>query len=361
MLKGGYRWTALLLLALVSLNAIPVQGQGRGRSWGRGALKVEDFGVVPFDGHQQSHLEYAVKYTPSGVREGIDSYLYCRTSALMYPTASWMAEGHTGDAELNYNQVLFDLVEVYRRQMQRQSMLLSKKAEYELLLEMTQNNLDREIAALRAATSDGRDSAAVERYRVKNREWLNDNPGDRPEFSLRRYWWGAGVAFGLSIPTGNIARHYSASIGTTGISLAVGLGRHGLYYHTMTGTVQSLDTANGWIPEVDYLNDFNIGYGFTVIDRPSYSITPYVAVGSTEYTWFYSDSYTLGVMGSYHFHHWHRITNGVKHKGKRFTASASANLHATYSRFDDSGDRNGLSFGLQLGFSFITRNERVEW
>lgn len=344
----------LLLLGVV----VAAQGQGRGRSWKRGPLRLEDFGVVAFDGRQTSHLDYGLNYTSTGVTEGLNTYLYCRTAALMYPTASWMAEGHADTAELEYNQVLFDLVEVYRRQMQTEAMLLTKRAQYERLKAITLEQLEREMSAVQAATAGGQEAEVLERIRVKNREWLNAHPGTRPEFSPRRYWWTAGMDIGLAIPFGSIAKRYSISAGYETLRLGMGLGRHGLYYFAGSGAVQSSDSVESLYGPIGR-TDITFGYGFTLFDRDLFSITPYVGLGVCEFDWWLGDSYTVGVMGNYNLHHWHRITNAVKHKAKRLTFAATGNLYLSY--VNVSTDLKGFTLGLHVGLTFLSRNERVEW
>ena len=347
----------MMLLAVV----VAAQGQGRGRPWKRGLLHVEDFGVTAATGQDNSHLDYGIVYTPAGVTEGTHTYLFCRTSAVMYPTASWMAEGHTDDAELTYNQTLFDLVEVYRRQMQQEAMMLSKKAEYERLLSITMDHLEREMQTLRVATEAGRDSLSVERIRVKNLEWLNDNPCGRPLFEPNRYWWNVSLEYGVAFPTGDLARHCTAAIGTQGLTASIGWGRHGLFYRLMTGDVRTYDTLEYWATPNLYRTDLSFGYGFTVLDRPSFNLTPYVGYGVTDLDWWVGENYTFGVTGCYHFHHWHRVSNAAKGKAKCFSTSALANIFLTYTNFGENSDRNGRTIGLQLGFNFRSRSERVVW
>ena len=354
----------MLLLAV----AVSAQGQGRGRPWKRGALRLEEFGVTAAAGRENSHLDYGLTYTTSGTTEGMNTYLYCRTSAVMYPTASWMAEGHADEAELNYNQVLFDVVEVYRRQMQQEAILLNKRVQYEALLALTKDHLDREIQVVQAATDMGRDSLALERIRVKNREWLNANPGNHPEFTPRPYWWWLGMEAGFTVSTGDVGRIISPSIGSLGYLGGLGWGRHGLYFSALSATSMARDSAydfngNRVLPAM-YRTDLNLlGYGYTLFDRPLFSITPYVAIGFTnmdsEMDWYYGASYTFGVMGRYHLHHWHHIKDGAKGKARCFTPSVMGNLYVSY--IDMDADGKGLTIGLQLGITLGMRRESVSW
>ena len=355
----------MLLLFLLTAGTAVAQGQGRGRSWKRGALRVEDFGsMVALGDKSSSHLEYAITYSLGGNDEGAHTYIYCRPSAVMYPAASWMAEGHRTEQELTYNQAIFDLVEVHRRQLMRQAFVAKKHSQYDLLLANEMQQLNREVSVLQVATDYGRDSATLEHIRLTNRQWLNDNPGGRPVFEPRRYWWILGMEFGVDLSTGFISEVVTPSIGSSGFFYGLGWNRHGLYFRLVNSDVLSRDSVMSYTGEMlreplVRVDAQVLGYGYTLIDRTSYSITPYVAIGTTSLEWYMGDSYTLGVMGLYHFHHWHSIKDGAKGKARCFTPSAMANLFVSYSDFGN-GD-HGLTFGLHLGLTFKSRREYVTW
>ena len=358
----------IMLLFLLVAGTVAAQSQGRGRPWKRGELRLEDFGVTPYDGRTASFMDCGINYHLDGVTEGRDTYLYCRTAAVMFPLTSWIAEGHRDTAELLYNQVQFDLVEIYRRQMQRQSYLLKKGRQYAVLRENTMAELERELEVMRYVTDRGHDSVALARYNRKNHEWLNTNPGTHPTFTKGVRWWCIGLEVGFAFSTGTLNDLITPSIGSTGFMGGFGWGRHGIYMRTTNAECMSRDSL------MDYTGMFGIqtmlrhdisllSYGYTVIDRPDFSVTPYLSYGITDIqsmvSWYSGDCYTFGVMGLYHFHHWHSIRDGAKGKARCFTPSASANLSVSY--VDMGWDTRGLTVSLQLGLVFGSRAESVEW
>ena len=146
------------------------------------------------------------------------------------------------------------------------------------------------------------------------------------------------------------------------------MGRHGLYFSVLNAVTLARDSAYNFegdrVLPVMYRNDINLlGYGYTLFDRQQFSITPYVAFGvtnmDTEMDWYIGTSYTFGVRGLYHFHHWHHIKDGAKGKARRFTPSAMANLYVSYTDLDVEG--KGLTFGLSLGLTLGMRRESVTW
>lgn len=356
---------AVLLLWVLASGSVAAQGPGRGRTWKRGLLRVEEFASMPTTaGRESSHLEYGLGCDYSGHDEGMHTYVYGRASALMYPTASWFADGHRNDAELSYNQTIFDLVEVHRRHLQHQGLVAKRRSQFDLLLRAEREQLDREVRALQLATDYGRDSATLERIRLANRQWLNDHPGGRPLFEPQRYWWMLGMEFGVDLSTGYINEVCSPSIGSSGYLYGFGWNRHGLYFRMFNAEVLSHDSVmdyDGQMRQIPLLRlDLQLlGYGYTLLDRDAYSVTPYVALGVTDIDWFAGTSYTLGVMGFWHFHHWHTIKDGARGKARRFTPSLMGNLYVSYTSFAP-GDQ-GLTFGVHLGITFKSRRERVSW
>lgn len=358
-----------IVYILMVLTVVTAQGQSRGRSWKRGALHASEFGgVAPAVSSGNSHLEYDLTYSLTGAHEGRDTYLYCRGAALMYPRDSWLADGHDDEGELTYNQAIFDLVEIHRRHLERTAFLMKKRYQYGPLLEETLQQLRREVKMFEAATDHGRDSAVVERIRRTNRRWLNEHTGGRPEFTLSPFWWCMGMDGGIAFNTGGINRIITPSIGSTGFHAGFGWGRHGFYYRVMDVTTVARDSTYDFdghriLPAMRRTDANLLGYGFTLVERSAFSITPYVSLGVTSMEslmdWYIGTCYTFGVMGSYHFHHWHSIKDGVRGKGRRFTPSVMANLYVSYINLDSDG--RGLTFGLHLGFDFGVRREKVAW
>ena len=362
-LRMGFRGLLFLLLALLCVPS--ASAQGRGRPWSRGLLDADEFGSMPASvgGRELSHLEYDLSYALGGHDDGAHTYIYCRSSALMYPTASWMLDGHRTDAEVAYNQALFDLVEIHSRHLQRQALLMKKRSQFDQLLAGERLQLDREVALLQAATDYGRDSLTLERIRQKNRQWLNDHPTRRPVFAPKRYWWMIGMEAGIDLSTGFITQTVTPSIGSSGFVGGIGWNRHGLYLRVVTADVVSRDSMMTYdgtmgLEPLIRVDASLLSYGYTVLDRASYSITPYVAYGVTDLTWYVGDCFTLGVMGFWHFHHWHSIKDGARGKARCFTPSAMANLFVSYANFGDGS--SGLTFGAHLGITFKIRRESVK-
>lgn len=362
---------AMLAAMLVALSAVTLtaQGQSRGRSWKRGPLRADDFtAAAPAVDPANSHLEYDITYSLNGVDEGLNTYLYCRGAALVYPRQSWLADGHNDEVELVYNQAIFDLVEIYRRHMERNAFLMKKRYQYNPLLEETLTQLNREVEALQAATDYGRDSVVLERIRRKNRRWLNEHAGGRPEFESRPFWWLLGMEAGMAFNTGSLNDLVQPSIGVTSFLAGFGWGRHGIYFRSQNVTTLARDSAYSFSGRLELpvmqRSDFSLlCYGFTLFDKPSYNIVPYLSFGLTnivsDMAWYDGVNYTFGIMGRYHFHHWHTIKDGAKGKARCFTPSAMANLYVSYVNLDYEG--RGLTIGMQLGITFGVRREWVGW
>lgn len=347
-----------VLLLLVLFLCSDALGQSRGRSWKRGPLTSHDFvASIPTD---SAHFEYDIAFSLAGISQGMNTYRFCTTSALVYPRDSYLSANLSTDSQLNYYQTIFDIVEINSRLMQADAILLSKREQFEILRSNALIRLKHDVELLELATDHGRDSLALENIRCNNRQWLNDNPPRRPRFSPNLYWWSIGVEIGTDIPTGPMAYDYTPAIGTLDFSFAIGLGRVGLFTNYASGRV-----SRRHIDDYERHNiavgryDAASGLGVTVLDREGYSLTPYLSVGICDTYFDFSASYTLGVMGRYHFRHFYRIRNAAKHKGDCLTASAQGRLFFSY--LPSYALDPTFSIGIRLGIALQWRKQTVEW
>ncbi|MBR1784482.1 MAG: hypothetical protein IJ760_03470 [Bacteroidales bacterium] len=373
------RRAATLLTIMMLLLAASATAQSPARSWKRGPLTKKDFGAVPTRGSDRnSHLHYGIVYNTSGVGDGLNSYIFCKTAAVMFPADSWLADGHADEREMNYNQAVFDLVEVHSRQMQREAQMLNRGRQYDFLLAATLDRLEREIRALDAATGHGQDSLALERMRQQNRRWLAENPATRPNFEREGWWWLFDLGLGACVNGMELGKWIGPSIGLIDYELATGYKRLEFSLHFTQANSKLRENADyeDWpTGEVWNREEIHARLGFSVIDKPTYSLTPFVGAGFTSFFEPYMGEYysvalmptiTLGVTGRRHIHHWHYVTNGLKHRADRVTSSVSASLYGSYSTNSffpllASGHFPMLTFGLRLGVSLRTERETVTW
>ena len=105
-----------ILLLTLSLSCAAQELQ---RTWSLGPLTWDDFTATPTNADENSLLQYNIGFSP--VQENIDgikSFFY-RAEAWMLPSSSWVTADHRTPQLLRYNQVIFDMLEVERRTLQR--------------------------------------------------------------------------------------------------------------------------------------------------------------------------------------------------------------------------------------------------
>ena len=372
------RRTVLRLAVLMFLLTGTVFAQQEhARAWRRGPLALNEFAIMSTQPGATSHLDYALRYALVAETEGLHTYYYCRVGAVMYPGLSWMAESSRDSAELSYNQALFDLVEIHRRQMQWQTLYVtSRKKQLDQLLESFSLQLDREVQMMRAVTREGRDVEVLERMRQANRQWLNANPCGHPEFEERYFWWSMGLDMGFVAPMGGLGHYFSASAGSLGFNLAMGWRRHNFTLRSVKSIVHQRDTIRdywGYTIDPSFMSspmdrtDVHLSYGFSLVSNDRYAITPYAGWGWSTFSASYwypitASGFLAGVEGKLHFHHWHVVRNGGKQKARRVSASAHANLFAGYAKCDDlEGQPSGLTVGISLGLTLTEKRERASY
>lgn len=375
------RKSAIFLL-LTILCTYAMHGQETRRTWNMGPLTWNDFTVVNHarssntDEHSFLEFVYDIK-TAARPNNGITSG---EPEAVAYTVKkkSWVDSAYCSPAELRYNQVLFNLVELYRRQLQQwinsdtyfnEELLLDSIMQIAIdsvdqyCFETTYgfdtlivNEWDRRITAALQRTDS---AAARSRTAVQSKYTYIDDP-------LRL---GASLLMGFMGTGGELHQYISHGFGM-GMDFEVGIKRHFLLCGFNIGGAKCLKDAYNVHDPIDdlYKDDAltilngSIGYGFSAIDRAKLRVTPFVGWGGIGY--FYTEegadedeTNSFGSSnGCFHFgintqYHFQNTIFGSTHD--RY--SVDLKLFGTYNRFRTIQQTpTGFTFNIQVGISVLT-------
>ncbi len=272
--------TILLLLATLA------SAQETRRLWSDGPLKWTDFqSVVSPDGNS-SMLHYQLGYEPAEFRDenGIKGQCY-RAVAWMEAGKSWVDANCRTALNLRYNQVIFDLLEVERRQMAQSLATCSAAACLNAVLASANANLGNSIRSLRAATADGTDSNALIVWEHSVRQRLDTTPdGTTPRLHLQPLSLAFLFGMAFHMPGGNVADLFSAGAG-----MHVGI-ETGWNQHIFTSEAVIISSN---LQEHMYFQDDNgvhqltpgapasfgsgmLTYGYRIVETPRQCLTPMV-------------------------------------------------------------------------------------
>jgi hypothetical protein len=279
----------LLLLFLLLLPPL-VQGQPKpaaGKHWHEGPLSWSDFSERKVESKTPSELRFYLAYAPR--KEKFQDTVLHRLAATCYldRQASWVHPDHKTENLLRYNQVIFDIAELYRRELH---LALSQAKTADL----TQYQLQRisqkcfaTVETMRRETGQGQDLAALAAWELLLREKLSGYAGDElPRFRKSRFGYGLYGGFGGGTLSHSLGRHFSQR-GHGGYGFEFAYGPSVLFLNAvMAGGRVSREYPGGgeaWAAgQRSNLALGDLSYGYRVVDQAKVRLVPYVGLGLNE-------------------------------------------------------------------------------
>lgn len=371
-----------IFLFLLALCATIAQAQEQRRTWSAGPLTWSDFTLVhptlSENPDEHSFLEFVfdittVAHDHNGITSG-------EAEAVAYTvrSKSWVDSSHRTPAELRYNQVLFDMVELYRRELQQMINTAIDLNEEQLLDSIMQIAIDGTDQYC-AKTRYGNDSLAVQEWGVRIASALRNTDSaaasDKAAIQSQHAYTdeplrlGASLLLGFMGTGGEMHDYFSHGFGM-GMDFEIGYNRHFFLLGFNIGGASCLKNAYNVRSAIDslcqgdaltILNGY-FGYGYSVVDRAKIRVTPFVGWGGLGY--YYTedgdseyDAQSYGsANGCWHFgvNTQYHINNTI-FAGYHERYSIDLKLFGTYNRFRAiQGTPEGFTFNIQLGISMLS-------
>ncbi len=276
--------SALLLLLLLSPLLCPAQQTAIDTlHWNATRrLQLSDFHAPKQPGLGGSEFYYQIGYdvrpTIFGSQPAIDAY------CLMFRNLSWVSETARNERTLAYNQVLFDLVEIYARQMKAKLIALkadrrfkqqAKQIEY-----LTNAELGAEVNRFRSETGGGDDLGVLQRWQRQVVQRLYDVPDMVTTFQPAKV--GLGILFGGSalVPAGGLPTILPTQAGLLyGLDIAIGRTVVLLHVGRHNTTLRSGFTNHNqeWLGGMRVQSTlFDVGFGGVIHDGARTRLVPFV-------------------------------------------------------------------------------------
>lgn len=357
-----------LLSALCILFISQIQAQNV-HTWKMGPLTWNDFTPNTAIEKQVSHLEYYMGIENKS--QEVDGVQYNKPVAYAYTTSeySWVDTNYLSDQLLQYNQCIFDLVEVYRRRLEgklQDSSIFS----HGQLLDNNMRMLGDDVRRIELETNYGTDTAALHRWQNKIKERLNESLPTTPYgFVDAPFAWGMAFDLGYHYTGGQLNDYFRPGIGMSfNFELEY---KRALFGSTiyMGGSKCRKDAPN-------VRNDYNdlyredplitlglFGYcGYSIVDNNKTRLTPFVGFGLLGY--YYTPEDEGSSMGSgngcFHFgiiynHIFHNQVsfwglNNDYYNADHSKAYIDVRLYGTYNNFKSIvGAPQGFTLNLQVG------------
>ena len=282
------------------------------RSWQKGPLTWNDFKTVVRDsageehgskrwrheGEEHSYLEFSLDVVMAEEeRDGVSVWMESAV-ARIDRKKSWVDSAWRTPNELHYNQVIFDLVELYRRYMQSEIDTggTPDVGEY---MELLVADVDQFCHDSRY----GADSATVERWDEFVHDLMAEAAADvaashadvmREVVPFSNYRttqsFAMGLGGGMQIVTGDL-HHYFRNGGGVLFEYEMGYGRSLLDFGLYLGGSRCLDTLwhkrnadqDLWRNDPLTVIDLKADYGFAAVESYRFRLAPFVGAGILGY------------------------------------------------------------------------------
>lgn len=377
----------LILLPLLAL-CFTVSAQDIQRTWNQGPLTWDDFTLLSTGGAEHSLLQYELGFAPvHDTIDGIQSHYYLAT-ACMIPGSSWVSADHRTPELLRYHQVVFDMLEVERRTLQRALNTADDPKAFNNMLRAADDRLNTRIAGFRSRTQDGSDTTDLAAFEQQVRHQLSLLPATyQPLYNPHPFGFCAYFSLGASCPFGTMGQDFTPGF-TIGYGFDFTWNRHLFNIEVSMGDLDArkqLDLLNP-DPSLQPLNNFvkgqaysfanyNIGYGFLLLDNLYMQLAPVAVLSIRELRTLRIQtdrfSYTrlepaVGLTFRYHFWQQNSFPHysalfGNKRISERDRISLHSKVMLSYSSFPRiEGSPAGLYLTAQVGIAFGGRYHNVD-
>ncbi len=198
----------LLLFLIASFISVSLYAEDATRTWEQGKLTWDDFGIKEKT-NKPTQFTYFLGFEKEDEAYPTAGLRRMKTKAFMDRLRSWVNPDFKSEQYLRYNQVLFDFVEIARRQLQHDLDTAETEAECNRLLRLKEQALNKELLSFVNESDYGRKVEITEKWEEKASNLLiqNPNPG-LPDIIHNPFKFGMSVGLGSGLLTGSLGNHF---------------------------------------------------------------------------------------------------------------------------------------------------------
>lgn len=191
---------------LVALARINVYAQEDLRLWSQGPLSWKDFSLRDST-PTVSRLVYILNMRQGRQRYGDTIALRYLAHAAMDPQRSYFNRRFLKEEYLRYNQIIFDLTELYRRKLQYALDRLDKPYEAWTLWYRYKNELDDQVTKFKEESWFGQRPEVMDEWEIRIRNQMEQYPGGPPAYTLDRWTFTERLGITYLWPAGTLGRY----------------------------------------------------------------------------------------------------------------------------------------------------------
>lgn len=364
-----------LLSFIVYLCITQLQAQNNNlKYWSDGPLQWDDFKGKYFFPDMDAELQYGLTFSSN--RQIINDTVLLRLTAVGYidRDLSWVRPEKRYAAMLDYNQVIFDIIELHRRKLQVKLDQLpgAYMADIEIRSMLAQCN--KVVQLLRYESEQGTDHKVVMEWQLKIAEELSAYAqGGIPAFTKSPFSYGMHLGFGSGFSTGTLGEHLGSTFNFN-FGFDFGYNDFTLF---LTATLAGGRSKADYFGELEFLNNQRVntaigeaGLGYVILNTPRFRVTPYAGIGFLEYSKptvrgskiyesMINTSFIFGLNSDFKFRKTLSLIPSPMFQAKEYVEYViRARLYVAQANF--SPDMKGYSINLTLGFGGTGNFARIK-
>lgn len=262
------------------------------RFWDEGELTWDDFNKRNTGGYEKSNISTSFQRYTDTQKYGNLKVVRTKLRTALNKESTWVRTEHISEKLLRYNQLVFDLAELTRQEMQREIDMNLGRYGYDEILKFYREKYNVKLQELHEESSEGEREDVISKYEEEVAGKLAEDPGDGiPQIEFNNWGYGYHIGFRSAFTTGKHAMYlkptYGMSLGfditykrsMLSLYLGVGSGKIGADMK-MTATIDRRDTEVVWERGLNYNSmETDIIYGFCVIDNSFMRLAPIIGIG----------------------------------------------------------------------------------
>ncbi|MDH6312498.1 hypothetical protein M2137_001269 [Parabacteroides sp. PFB2-10] len=348
----------LIIILIGLISSCELVAQEYKKNWSEGALTWNDF-IERRNSQGVSELKYFLGYHARKQKFGDTTVVRNMAEAYIDRESSWINPEYKTEQFLRYNQVIFDIVEIYKRRLQLELDGASSIFDTESKLYATYAYCTNEIEQFQLESADGFNLEAIEFWeQIVSNELNRYTEKSIPEFKNRSFGYGLHAGIGAGTFSGSIADHFSPTFNFMfGFDFAY---KRSIFY--LNGTLAGGKVRKDYLSNDYWYEDQNFGlavidisYGYAFLDNKKFKLAPFAGLGITELSATNKNdkenglrlvdyNVIFGLNADYKLRKKINLTSAIKEKVE---TSIRARLYVTRANFDP--NLKGYSINLTVG------------
>ena len=273
------------LLIILFTFSYTINCQEYRKYWNDGKLTWDDFQAEPTN-TSASHLAYVLMYQTN--KKVIDNVTYYGvfTEAYIDKSLSFVRNNLKDKYHLNYNQVIFNLVEIYKRKLQKRIYTLDNIYNTNSLFSDTKSQLEREIFNFQEEGNYGIQREISDKWILKtSKELAATDSFEIPDFKKSNWTYGVNIGVDFSAYGNKYKEFFNNTI-------AMSLGLEFSYKKTFMGINMNFTNSklnkdliddSFMIPEGERstIGQLNGYFGYPVYETEKIRVIPFAGYGVT--------------------------------------------------------------------------------